>query len=352
MPATTLQSRPRLPLTVIGGFLGAGKTTLLNRLLHKSQGRRLAVLVNDFGAINIDAELVATEAGDIIALTNGCVCCSIGDDLTAALIRVLESTAPFDAIVIEASGVSDPWKIAQVALADPGLSLDGVIVLIDADACLTHAADPLLADSLQRQLKAADLIVVNKTDLVDIGELQRVRDWLASFASTIPRFETMQADVPLPLLSGSALPLAVHPRAEGNDAGVEAVPDSVHPSTQLAVLDDAGESARDHAHTDAHAHTHDDFFDTWSCRPSSVFSAAALRTLLRAMPAGVLRLKGILRTDEHGWAELQFAGRHGSLRKALAAPAAGAAVVAIGLRQQLPMQELNDALNASAFAAA
>ena len=195
----------RLPLTVIGGFLGAGKTTLLNRWLRASQGQRIAVLVNDFGALNIDAELIASDAGDMIALTNGCVCCSIGDDLGDALIRVLASGTRFDAVVIEASGVSDPWRIAQVGLADPGLSLDGVIVLVDAGAVLEQSRDPLLADSLLRQLKAADLIVINKTDLANDDQRRQVRDWVASAAGHTPLFETSQAAVPLPMLTGASL---------------------------------------------------------------------------------------------------------------------------------------------------
>ncbi|MFP5406389.1 MAG: CobW family GTP-binding protein, partial [Gammaproteobacteria bacterium] len=142
----------RLPLTVIGGLLGAGKTTLLNHLLAASRGRRIAVLVNDFGAINIDAALVAESAGDTIALTNGCVCCSIGDDLAGALIELLEANPPFDAVVVEASGVSDPWRIAQIALADSDLALEGVIVLVDASTLAEQARDPLLTDSLQRQV--------------------------------------------------------------------------------------------------------------------------------------------------------------------------------------------------------
>ncbi|MDQ6639916.1 MAG: GTP-binding protein [Pseudomonadota bacterium] len=324
MDAAREATRARLPLTVIGGFLGAGKTTLLNRLLRDSAGRRLAVLVNDFGALNIDAELIAASAGDTIALTNGCVCCSIGDDLTAALIRVIEAPLPFDAVVIEASGVSDPWRIAQVGLADPGLGLDGVIVLVDAGACLAHAGDPLLADSLQRQLEAADLLIVNKSDLVDATGLQEVRDWLALAAPGTPRFETSQARVPMALLSGAALSIDGQAHAQGGDH------DHDHD--------------HDHGRDDATSAQHGEDFETWSCRPARVFAASALRALLREMPAGVLRLKGIVRSDEHGWAELQFAGRHGSLRKALAAPAAGAAVVAVGLRGRLPAQTLESVL--------
>ena len=308
----------RLPLTVIGGFLGAGKTTLLNRLLRDSGGRRFAVLVNDFGALNIDAELVASNAGDTVVLTNGCVCCSIGDDLSAALIRVLASEPPFDAVVIEASGVSDPWRIAQIGLAAPELGLDGVIVLVDASAVLEQARDPLLADSLERQLKAADLIVINKTDLADAQERLRVREWIATVVGSAPVFETAQAVVPLPLLSGIALP------------GSAAQP-CMEPACGHA----------HHVHTAVLAHPHADMFETWSCRPAGAYSAQALRLALRAMPAGVLRLKGLVRTDEHGWSELQFCGRHGSLRKASEVPVGGAAMVAIGLQQRLPRAELD-----------
>ena len=168
----------RLPLTVIGGFLGAGKTTLLNRWLRHAGGQRLAVLVNDFGALNIDAALVAANSGDPVALvelSNGCVCCQIGDDLSGALIRVLESPERFDAVVIEASGVSDPWRIAQLGRADPGLALDGVIVLVDASVAPAQWRDPLLTDTVERQLRAADLIVVNKVDLTAADERSALR---------------------------------------------------------------------------------------------------------------------------------------------------------------------------------
>ena len=167
---------------MIGGFLGAGKTTLLNRWLRDAGGQRLAVLVNDFGALNIDAELIAANTGETIALSNGCVCCQIGDDLSGALIQVLEAPERFDAVVIEASGVSDPWRIAQLGRADPGLALDGVIVLVDASVARAQWRDPLLTDTVERQLKAADLIVVNKTELVDDGERAALRAWIEAVA--------------------------------------------------------------------------------------------------------------------------------------------------------------------------
>ncbi len=312
-------SAPPLPLTVIGGFLGAGKTTLLNHWLRHAHGQRLAVLVNDFGALNIDAELIAANSGDTVALTNGCVCCQIGDDLSAALIGVLESSERFDAVVIEASGVSDPWRIAQLGRADPGLTLDGVVVLVDVAAVLAQAADRLLTDTLERQLQHADLVVLNKTDLVDAQGLAAVHVWLARVAGQARRCEAAHGQVPPALLSGRALLAA------------PALADACGP----------GCTAHDHGATGTHhqQHAHGEMFETWSCRPMAVLSDAALRGWLEAVPAGVLRLKGLVRTDGHDWAEVQFAGRTGTLRGA-APPAHGPALVAIGLRGQLPVAAL------------
>ncbi len=315
----------RIPLTVIGGFLGTGKTTLLNRLLEHSDGRRLAVLVNDFGAINVDAALVASRGVDTLSLQNGCVCCQIGGDLTDALIRVIGSVPRPDAIVIEASGVSDPWRIAQVGLADPALALDGVVVLVDAASVREQADDPLLADTVRRQLQAADLLVLNQCDRVDDASLAALRDWLDAEVPGTPRHETRFAEVPAALLGA---PLAAARHGHHCTAGC----------------------THDHAH--GHPPRHGDVFDTWSLADDAVYNADALRALLRAMPAGVLRLKGVVRTDRLGWAVLQFAGRHGSLRAWSpqgAAPDATAdsALVAIGARGRLPVQALDAALKAA-----
>src|SRR4051812_41004512 len=111
-----------IPFTVIGGFLGAGKTTLLNCLLAGTTGRRFAVLVNDFGTIDIDGRLIAAHRGDTISLANGCVCCTIGDSLVETVMRLLEGARRFDHIVVEASGVADPGRIADLGVLDERLS--------------------------------------------------------------------------------------------------------------------------------------------------------------------------------------------------------------------------------------
>ena len=327
---------PRIPFTVIGGFLSAGKTTLLKRWLAQASGQRIAVLVNDFGAINIDAALVQQAGSEAIALSNGCVCCSIGDDLSLALAQVLAITPAFDAVVVEASGVSDPWRIAQFALADPRLQLQGVIVLLDASALAAQRADPLLTDTLQRPLAHADLLVLNKTDLASAAELKEAHAWIQDDArgrgkAAAPVIETRQADLP-PSLLGAGL---YQPHGGG-----------------------LGQAPADH----------DRRFEAWCSEPSAAFDEARLRAWLHHLPAGVLRLKGWLRlaqatartgplsqTDPSGqpdppwrWAELQFAGRHASLRPVLpvqpandsASGPATAAVVAIGLAGRLPSQAL------------
>ncbi len=179
----------RIPFTVIGGFLGAGKTTLLNRWLAQlgaagqPQAPRIAVLVNDFGAINIDAALVQQAGSDSIALSNGCVCCAIGDDLSAAITSLLQASPPFDAVVVEASGVSDPWRIAQHALAEPRLQLQAVLLLVDAAALAGHLADPLLADTLTRPLAHADLVLLNHADRASAADLAAARAWVLADAA-------------------------------------------------------------------------------------------------------------------------------------------------------------------------
>ena len=300
----------RLPFTVIGGFLGAGKTTLLNHWLRHADGQRLAVLVNDFGALNIDAGLIKAHSGDTIALTNGCVCCQIGDDLSMALIGLLQQRDRFDAVVVEASGVSDPWRIAQLGLADPALALDGVIVVVDAAALPGQAADPLLADTLQRQVARADLVIVNKTDLADTRTLERVHGWIASHAPAAQRCDVREARVPVELLSGAALLRGAREVSWGTG------------------------TARP---------MHGRQFETWSCQPPGGLCETALQAWLQAMPAGVLRLKGVVQTGAGQWSELQFAGRSGRLRAASApAPAQQQvpAIVAIGLAGQLPVAAL------------
>jgi len=317
---------------VIGGFLGAGKTTLLQHWLRHAAGQRLAILVNDFGALNLDASLIGAQSGDTFALTNGCVCCQIGDDMGRALGQVLDRAQDFDAVVIEASGVSDPWRIAQMGRADPGLVLDGVIVVLDASCALAQAHDPLLADTLLRQVRAADQLVLNHADQASAADLQALADWLHGAAPGVAQWQTTQSQVPLAVLSSAGL--ADAPRWSARHAAPG--PLLGRSPAHAATLHDAAHAASQPAPMHAQQ------FASWSCQPQRRFAPAALQAWLKSPPRGLLRLKGWVLSDQEPtqWLEVQFAGRQGSVRKC-AAPANGAALVAIGLAQQLPMHELN-----------
>jgi G3E family GTPase len=170
-----------VPVILVTGFLGAGKTTLINHLLTHAGGRRLAAVVNDFGAVNIDAALVAENADGVMSLANGCICCSLQGDLLRTLSSLLRREPAPEGIIIETSGVSDPAEVVRTLL-DPVVwreaPLETVIAVADAAAL---AADPaLLDDALCRsQVASADIVALNKADLVDDEGLARARSALS-----------------------------------------------------------------------------------------------------------------------------------------------------------------------------
>lgn len=156
-----------LPLTIIGGYLGAGKTTLVNHLLRNADGKRLAVLVNEFGELPIDADLIEGEEGDVIALAGGCVCCSYGDDLTGTLLDMTKRDPAPDHVLLEASGVAIPGAIAASLSLLSDFNLTGIVVMVDTQAIDVQIADRYVGDTIKRQLCDADLLLLNKTDLVE-----------------------------------------------------------------------------------------------------------------------------------------------------------------------------------------
>ena len=272
-----------IPYTVIGGYLGAGKTTLLNNLLRNSQGLRLAVLVNDFGDVNIDADLIISHDGETINLASGCICCSLADGFMLALNRVSKRRGEIDHIVVEASGVADPAKIGHYG-AVLKLDLEGVIVLVDAEQIREKAANKYVGETVIRQLKGADLLVLNKVDLVSPQELESVRGWLAELVPAARIVEAVNGRVPLPLLLGT-----LHGAAPA-DAEVGGQRDSA---------------------PHAHGEEHEAMYRTWSFTAETPLVRSDLLSVLEALPEGLLRAKGFVHlADDPGRRYLlQLVGR-------------------------------------------
>ena len=167
-----------LPFTVLSGFLGSGKTTLLNRLLNMTKEIRYAVLVNDFGELSIDEHLITAHDGETIALANGCMCCSMADGFIGALTTVMDRADRFDHMVVEASGVSNPRRIMDIAKLDPGLSPNGTIVLVDAPQFLNQLTDSMIKDAVLTQIEEADILMINKANLTNQTTVEAVRETL------------------------------------------------------------------------------------------------------------------------------------------------------------------------------
>ena len=167
-----------IPVTTIGGYLGAGKTTLVNQLLRQANGRRLAVLVNEFGALPIDADLIEARDGDMISIAGGCICCSFGNDLIGALRDLAQLSPAPDHILIEASGVAIPSGIAASVSLLPEYELGAVVVLADVETIEAQAQDAYLGDTILRQLSDADLVLATKGDLVAEGKQSGALSWL------------------------------------------------------------------------------------------------------------------------------------------------------------------------------
>ncbi len=279
-----------IPVTVIGGYLGAGKTTLVNHLLRHAAGRRLAVLVNDFGELPIDADLIESNEGGTIAIAGGCVCCSFGSDLVAALQQLAGRDPVPDHVLIEASGVALPGAVAAAVTLLPRYRVDGVLVLADAETVRERAADRYLADTVSRQLDEADLILLAKGDLVTESARASLRQWLAGRA---PLVEVQRGQVPLDLLLGR--------RAE----------------------------ARGRLHAPMRPHPAYDSCSFAALPPLDVLGLAAA---LAGPGTGVLRAKGLLRDCSGATKALHVVGRRAEAIDASAAPSG---LVCIGLRGRL-----------------
>lgn len=278
--------RPPIPLTVVGGYLGAGKTTLINELLREPGGRRYGVVVNDIGEVAIDAALIESIDDDTVTLSNGCVCCSLVDGFAEALDELADPARQLDHVVVEVSGVGDPWKVAQWGRT-PGFELDAVLVLADAETVRARADDRYVGETVRQQLAGGDLVVVTRVDTVDAAGVAAAVSWLSGVT-----------EAPVLVADRGARSLAALIDAARPGAGREV--DGAHADHVVRVLESPPSRLR-----------------------------AAWTEWLAAAPRDVVRVKGVVDAGTDGWLQLQRAGRRHEVTRWRAASPGRSAVVVI-----------------------
>lgn len=321
---------PGLPAVVIAGYLGAGKTTLINHLLRQAGGRRIAVLVNDFGDVNIDADLIEGADAGVLSLAGGCLCCSFGDDLVGTLTGLQQRETAPDVVLIELSGVALPAAVVRSVRLARGITWAGTLVLADAADIRRQVGDRYVGDTVRQQLQDADWVLLNKTDLVDETALAGLLPWLGGLAPAARLMACTAQQVPAELVLGWPARVTDTPRAAvpaGDDAEAEsgAARFGARPIGALARRQPPADSV----------------FTSRSLALSAGTDLAALGAALAAPDSGVLRAKALVaRTDcgdGAGWL-LQVAGGRWQLTPATVHGAGR--LVLIGLRDQLDTNRL------------
>jgi G3E family GTPase len=271
-----------MPVTLITGFLGSGKTTLLNQILKNRKDLKVAVLVNEFGDINIDSQLLVSLHEDMLELSNGCICCTINDDLVNAVYRVLEREDRIDYLVIETTGIADPLPIVLTFVGSELRDLthlDSILTVVDAE---TFTPDHFESQAAMSQITYGDIILLNKTDLAGQQKVSALEDWIRETKNGARILQTQYGEVPLPLILDVGY---FQPEAYGE--------------TQSETNEHHDHSHDYHHDHHDHAHHHSDHlvndgFISMSYQTDRLFIVQKFQSFLDELPNEIFRAKGLL----------------------------------------------------------
>ena len=301
-PASMDATKRGLPVTIITGFLGSGKTTLLNYILTNQEGIKTAVLVNEFGEIGIDNELIVSTDDNMVELNNGCICCTINEDLVNAVYKILEREEKIDYLVVETTGLADPLPVALTFLGTElrdMTRLDSIVTMVD---CANFSLDLFNSEAALSQIQYGDVIVLNKTDLVDEADVDALEVRIKDMKQDARILRTQKSQVSIPLILSVGLFESDKYFDRANAAEDKHEHDRDHHNHDSHGHDHHHHHDHDHHHDRDHDHSHhlaNDGFDSISFQFDKPLAIRKFQYFLdNQLPENVFRAKGILWFDE------------------------------------------------------